>query len=254
METAWLRVFLIVAAFVSSSATAQSLFTTHYVDVGSGRSNVAIAASPVDGSIFVAAVSGKAESGDPTSRIIKTDQGGNTVAAFDLQFTVTAITVDPAGNPLVVGSTANFARFPSTAQLAPNLSGTAAFVIKVDSSLSRIMSAVLLGGSATTRVGFPIGAAAAAVATDPGGNVYVTGTTDVTDFPTSAGAYMATVSGGSTDLSNPIYSFVTKLTPDLSAIVFSTYYGKCCTATLYAGWTWAGHTGLAQGSLTATAK
>jgi hypothetical protein len=50
------------------------------------------------------------------------------------------------------------------------------------------------------------------------GNIYLTGTTQSTDFPTTAGAY---VSDGSADL------FVTKLSPE-GAVIYSTYLGGSC--------------------------
>lgn len=56
------------------------------------------------------------------------------------------------------------------------------------------------------------------IAVDASGAAYVTGFTDSPDFPTSFGAYDASPNG----LSD---SFVTKLAPDGSALVYSTYVG-----------------------------
>jgi hypothetical protein len=59
----------------------------------------------------------------------------------------------------------------------------------------------------------------AAVAVDASGSVYVAGTAQSTNYPTTAGAFQTTRSGG-------IYeAFVTKLSPSGSALVYSTYLG-----------------------------
>jgi len=57
------------------------------------------------------------------------------------------------------------------------------------------------------------------LARDPAGNLYVTGTTRSTDFPTTEGAYRTL--GGSADV------FVTKFSPG-GAVVYSTYLGGPC--------------------------
>src|SRR5438067_13747664 len=56
-----------------------------------------------------------------------------------------------------------------------------------------------------------------AIAIDASGSAYVTGSTNSTDFPTSA-ALQRTNAGG-TD------AFLAKLTPDGSALAYSTYLG-----------------------------
>ena len=56
------------------------------------------------------------------------------------------------------------------------------------------------------------------IAVDATGSVYVTGITNSTDFPT-LNPFQATFGGGSSDI------FVTKLSPDGSALVYSTYLG-----------------------------
>ena len=59
---------------------------------------------------------------------------------------------------------------------------------------------------------------ASGIAVDTAGNAYVTGYTDSTDFPTTAGAFQTTF-GGKYD------AFVTKLNPTGTALVYSTYLG-----------------------------
>ena len=60
---------------------------------------------------------------------------------------------------------------------------------------------------------------ATGIAVDAAGNAYVTGYTDSTDFPTTAGAFQTTYGGGDYD------AFVTKLNPTGTALVYSTYLG-----------------------------
>ncbi len=64
------------------------------------------------------------------------------------------------------------------------------------------------------------------LARDGAGNVYVTGTTRSTDFPTTAGVYSRTL-GGDADV------FVTKLSP-AGAVLYSTYLGGPCEDYAYA--------------------
>jgi Beta-propeller repeat/FG-GAP-like repeat len=66
------------------------------------------------------------------------------------------------------------------------------------------------------------------IAVDAAGNAYVTGYTNSTDFPTTAGAYQAVNAGGASD------AFVTKLDPAGSALVYSTYLGGANTDVSYA--------------------
>lgn len=61
--------------------------------------------------------------------------------------------------------------------------------------------------------------AAFEVAVDPTGRAAVTGVTASSDFPTTPGAYAATFAGGLTD------AFVTRLAPDGSGLVYSTFLG-----------------------------
>jgi hypothetical protein len=84
-----------------------------------------------------------------------------------------------------------------------------------DRSIALIIDPVLLystylGGS-SDEIGYDI-------ALDSTGNIYVTGSTTSTNFPT-AGAFQSTAPGGSLD------AFITKLNPAGSALVYSTYLG-----------------------------
>jgi Bacterial Ig-like domain (group 3)/Beta-propeller repeat len=59
---------------------------------------------------------------------------------------------------------------------------------------------------------------------DSTGNAYVTGYTESDDFPVTAGAFQTTCNGGSNCMSDPD-AFVTKISPEGSALVYSTYLG-----------------------------
>ena len=122
------------------------------------------------------------------------------------------IAVDTGGSAYVTGFTTS-TDFPTTlGAFQTTLGGSgAAFVTKLDATGSAVYSTYLNGTGFT--VGFSL-------AVDLVGNAYVTGFTDSTDFPTTAGAFQTSIgSAGSTD------AFVTKLNPAGSAPVYSTYLG-----------------------------
>ena len=82
---------------------------------------------------------------------------------------------------------------------------------KLDAAGSGLVYSTYLGGS-DIEVGYGI-------AVDAAGSAYVTGYTDSTDFPTTAGAVQTTYAGGDAD------AFVTKLNATGSGLVYSTYLG-----------------------------
>ncbi|TMI78000.1 MAG: hypothetical protein E6H04_13225 [Bacillati bacterium ANGP1] len=123
------------------------------------------------------------------------------------------IAVDASGNAYVTGQT-NSTDFPTTSEgfQRENRGDTNAFVTKLNADGSNLVYSTYLGGSAIdTDVG-------RAIAVDADGNAYVTGNTYSNDFPTTPYAYQQSL-GGSAD------AFVTKLSPDGSALVYSTYLG-----------------------------
>src|SRR5207253_2780915 len=88
-----------------------------------------------------------------------------------------------------------------------------------------LLYSTYLGGSAGNNTGsfvFPNQEVATGIAVDASGNAYVTGYTASTDFPTTPGAFQTNaITAGLTYGS--IYSFVTKLNPTGSALIYSTY-------------------------------
>jgi hypothetical protein len=121
------------------------------------------------------------------------------------------IAVDAAGNAYVTGRT-NSTNFPTTAGALQTAFGTGlsdAFVSKLNAAGTALVYSTFLGGSLADE-GF-------AIAVDGAGNAYVTGDTQSSNFPTTAGAFQ-TVFGGND-------AFVTKLNATGTALVYSTFLG-----------------------------
>src|SRR5438093_28989 len=147
--------------------------------------------------------------------VYSTYLGGN---GFDLGF---GIAVDSMGSAYVTGSTGS-TDFPTTpGAFQTGIGGPAegpndAFVTKLNPTGSGLVYSTYLGGNGFDR-GFGI-------AVDSMGSAYVTGVTvpftDPTpNFPTTPGAFRPNFGEGGGD------AFVTKLKPDGSGLVYSTYLG-----------------------------
>lgn len=122
------------------------------------------------------------------------------------------IALDGDGRAIVTGYT-NSADFPTTPNAAQPVIGGGydAFVTKLNSGGTGLIYSTFLGGTSDD--------AAGSIATDGAGSAYVTGSTFSPDFPTTPSAFQKTANGGAPD------AFVTKLNPDGSALVYSTYLG-----------------------------
>jgi hypothetical protein len=108
------------------------------------------------------------------------------------------IAVDAAGYIYVAGSTAS-SNFPTVNAIQSTMHSFDAFVAKLNTTASgsaSLLYSSFLGGSAEED--------GSGIAVDPSGDVYVTGTTFSTDFPT-VNPYQSTLSGGAAD------AFVTKI-------------------------------------------
>lgn len=132
---------------------------------------------------------------------------------------VGALAVDGPVNVAIAGSTQSSAftttagAFQTTCSKCTGSSGpTDGVMMKLDTSGNLVYSTFLGGSGNDTPVG---------VALDGSGNIYVTGNTTSSDFPTSSGAFQ-TARGGAQD------AFITKINPGghgASDLVYSTHLG-----------------------------
>ena len=123
----------------------------------------------------------------------------------------TALTFDSSGNLFITGDTTS-PDYPTTAgAYSRTFRGTRdVFVSKFDSSLSTLLGSTLIGMWGEQMP--------AAMALDSAGNVYVTGYTDSSYYPTTPGAYDRTFSGASA-------IFVSKLSSGLATLLASSFVG-----------------------------
>ena len=137
-----------------------------------------------------------------TALIYSTYLGVNSVGS--------GIAVDGTGNAYVTGSTGS--NFPTTTSAyQPILEGTTnSFVTKLNPAGTSLLYSTYLGGNNSDE--------AQGIAVDASGNAYVTGFTDSTNFPTTAGAFQTSLGGNQN-------AFVTKVNATGSALIYSTYLG-----------------------------
>ena len=123
------------------------------------------------------------------------------------------IAVDSSANVYVVGSTAS-ANFPTSGgAFQPTYGGnTDAFVTKLDPSGSKLLFSSYLGGS---DVDYGL-----AIALDPSGNVFVTGSTQSTDFPT-----VHPIQAGNSGNGDAFVAEIDTNLPQNEQLVYSTYLG-----------------------------
>ena len=161
---------------------------------------------------------------DQRSFVLKLDPAGNLVFSDLLGGSAAsaaqAVAVDAAGEVLVSGtvSAASGPAFPSTAG-AYSVATTAdrPYLLKLDPTGTKtIFSATGIGGSA--------------MALDSSGNIYVAGSTDLTDYPTTPGVYQTTFPVVSActgfvfcmPVVPGINQYVTKIDPSGSKLIYST--------------------------------
>ena len=124
---------------------------------------------------------------------------------------INGIAVDQSGNAYVTGTTESN-DFPTQNALQPSAgASTDAFIAKIDASGTSLVYSTYFGGNALD-TGWGI-------AVDALGQAYVTGRTDSSNLPTTAGAYQTTHLGGTAD------AFVAKLSANGSSLKYLTYLG-----------------------------
>ncbi|MBM3493786.1 MAG: hypothetical protein FJX72_05610 [Armatimonadetes bacterium] len=123
------------------------------------------------------------------------------------------IAIDASGAAYVAGETSS-SDYPTTAgayDRTYNGGDRDAFITKLDATGSALVYSTFMGGAGSD--------GDTDLTLDHTGAVYLVGNTTSADYPTTPGAYCTTFSGGYYDV------FVTKLSPDGSAVVFSTFLG-----------------------------
>ena len=126
------------------------------------------------------------------------------------------IALDSSGSAYLVGDTTS-SNFPATGWQKTNRGSQDAFVAKFSTDGSRLIYSTFLGGSGTDH--------GAAIAVDPSGAAYVTGSTFSFDFP-MANAYQSLIGGGQD-------AFVARVASDGNSLLFSTYLGGSGGTVMY---------------------
>ena len=124
---------------------------------------------------------------------------------------INTVDIDKSGNMYVAGET--FSKdFPTTdnAYQTTKNGNSDAFISKLTPDLANLLISTYLGGSGGDWI--------YDIFMDKSGNIYVSGGTGSTNFPTTTGAYQTAYSG-------MLDAFISKLTPDLANLLISTYLG-----------------------------
>jgi hypothetical protein len=145
----------------------------------------------------------------------------------------TGIAVDSSGNAYITGFTQS-STFPTKAGSFQTTFGGGtcftsrpcgdAFVAKLNPAGGAFTYSTFLGGNGNDNLDF-FGTSYGAIAVDAGGNAYVTGVTNSTNFPT-ANPFQSACNACSSFASD---AFVSKLNPAGTALVYSTYLGGALT-------------------------
>ena len=139
-----------------------------------------------------------------------------------------AAAVDSKGNIWIVGSTDSddfILVNPIAAKKVPYR--TAGFVLELDPTAVTLLFSTYLGGDtlANPFCLCPYSTEATAITIDSTGNVYVGGTTDEPDFPTTPGVFMKTAAAGVDSFAdNFYYSFAVKISP-AGKLLYGTFLG-----------------------------
>jgi len=203
------------------------------IDVGNGvavdsagHAFVVTTACSTDFPVTPGAFAGPRNGTSCGAAVTKFDTTGSTLlySAVVGDATGEAIALDASGNAYITGIT-NSSTFPATpgafqttCALDPNTATcTSAYVAKLNATGSALVYATYLDGA-----GDDFGRG---IAVDQNAQAYVTGDTNSTDFPTTAGAFQTTckpISAGNPACAD---AFVTKLSATGSGLIYSTFLG-----------------------------
>jgi hypothetical protein len=132
-----------------------------------------------------------------------------------------ALAIDSEGNVCVAGWTDSSRNFPLKNPLQPKFGGgdegnEDGFIAKFDSTLTNLIFSTYFGGE--------LRESDQKIAVDPAGFIYISGITSSTNFAVTPGAFQST-HGWEPETGPNWDGFVSKLKPDGSALVYSTYIG-----------------------------
>ena len=233
-----IRVWLIFLSLfhpclVRGAAPSFDDFTTalQYLNFGKSGQARRIASDAAGNLVVVATVSDDQlyayGSGTQTGKIgvMKLDRGGRVLFRFTFGSSgynePGGVVVDPHGNIYIFGISYPAAGklssidFPLVNPLLPNAAGPV-FLAKVDPTGSRLLFSTFLGGlHASARVG--------GLTLDSQGDVYVTGSTTVSDFPVTPGAFQDNKSFTPRQGANA--AFVMKISSAGDRVIYSTLLG-----------------------------
>jgi len=239
---------LVFSTFLGGSGVAYKVTSSFVYTRGDGGRGIAVAA---DGSVFVTGIasstdfpttpgvfqaSNKAALNSASNAFItklnpagsaliySSYLGGSSTAEPDLTCFKcqngdggASVLVDSNGDAYVSGGTYS-KDFPTTAGAFQRTNKGVAnvFVSKVNSGGTALLYSTLIGGSGT------LGDVAYGMALDPTGDVYLSGFTSSTDFPTTVDAYQPSNHAGAHASTN---AFLTELNQQGTALIYSTYLG-----------------------------
>ena len=144
------------------------------------------------------------------SYVVKLSATGSALYSTLFDMAVNDVALDAGDNATVGGTAGSLPSTPGAFQPASS-GGVEGFIAKLNPTGSALVYGTFLGGGLQSdRVN--------SIVVDSTGNIYATGQTQNTAFPTTAGAFDQTFNGGED-------GFVTKLNPAGSALVYSTFLG-----------------------------